>query len=268
MSAAALPVRTSPARWALPPRRSLLPLLGILGVLLYWEAHIQLFRVPTYLVPAPSAIGRALVTEWPTIQRNIGATVIEAVGGFLLGNAIAVLLAILFVHNRPVERTLYPVAVAIRTVPIIAIAPLLVLLLGNGYAPKIVIAALISFFPTLVNMVRGLEAVEPSALELMRVLSATRTQVFFKLRLPSSLPFLFSALKIATTSSVIGAIVAEWIGSDTGLGYLVIISTFEFRTGLLYATMAVASFLALAFFGAVVLAERAVVRWKPAAPAA
>ena len=94
-------------------------------------------------------------------------------------------------------------------------------------------------------MVRGLEAVEPSALELMRVLSANRRQIFFKLRLPSSLPFLFSALKIATASCVIGAIVAEWVGADTGLGYLIIVATFEFRTGLLYATTAVGSFLAL-----------------------
>jgi NitT/TauT family transport system permease protein len=266
MSATAASIRTTSARGELPLRRFMLPMLGIVGILLYWELHIRLFRVPHYLMPAPSDVGRALVTEWPTIQRNIGATVVEAVGGFLLGNAIAILLAILFVHHRPSERTLYPLAVAIRTVPIIAIAPLLVLLLGNGYAPKIVIAALISFFPTLVNMVRGLQAVEPSALELMRVLSASRRQIFFKLRLPSSLPFLFSALKIATTSSVIGAVVAEWIGADTGLGYLVIISTYEFRTGLLYATMAVGSFVALAFFGLVVLVERSVVRWKPAAP--
>ena len=126
---------------------------------------------------------------------------------------------------------------------------------------------LISFFPTLVNMVRGLEAVEPSALELMRVLSANRRQVFFKLRLPSSLPFLFSALKIATASCVIGAIVAEWVGADTGLGYLIIVATFEFRTGLLYATTAVGSFLALSFFLVVVLLEKAVVRWKPETPA-
>src|SRR4029077_5021613 len=113
----------------------------------------------------------------------------------------------------------------------------------------------------------GLEAVEPSALELMRVLSANRRQVFFKLRLPSSLPFLFSALKIATASCVIGAIVAEWVGADTGLGYLIIVATFEFRTGLLYATTAVGSFLALSFFLAVVLVEKAVVRWKPETPA-
>ena len=186
-------------------RRYVLPAAGILALLLAWEAYTRAFKVPDYLVPAPSLIARTLVEEWPTIRRNVGRTLVEAVGGFVLGNGFAVLLAIWFVHSPGVQRVLYPVAVAIRTVPIIAIAPILVLLLGNGYAPKVVIAALISFFPTLVNMVRGLQAVEPSALELMRVLSANRRQIFFKLRLPSSLPFLFSALKIATASCVIGA---------------------------------------------------------------
>jgi NitT/TauT family transport system permease protein len=247
-------------------RRYVLPAGGIFALLVAWEVYIRVFNVPHYLVPAPSVIGRTLVEEWPTIHRNVGRTLVEAVGGFVLGNGVAVLLAIVFVHSPAIQRVLYPVAVAIRTVPIIAIAPILVLLLGNGYAPKVVIAALISFFPTLVNMVRGLEAVEPSALELMRVLSANRRQVFFKLRLPSSLPFLFSALKIATASCVIGAIVAEWVGADTGLGYLIIVATFEFRTGLLYATTAVGSFLALFFFLAVVLLEKIVVRWKPETP--
>ncbi|HYB40588.1 MAG TPA: ABC transporter permease [Candidatus Methylomirabilis sp.] len=256
-------VRAAPDEsWRLV-RRFGLPATGILGILTAWELAIRAFHVPAYLVPAPSLIARTLVEEWPTIQRNVGATLIEAIGGFILGNGFAVLLAIWFVHSPAVERTLYPVAVAVRTVPIIAIAPILVLLLGNSYAPKIAIAALISFFPTLVNMVRGLEAVEASALELMRVLSATRAQVFFKLRLPSSLPFLFSALKIATAACVIGAIVAEWVGADRGLGYLIIVSTFEFRTGLLYATTAVGSFLALVFFLAIEVLERLVVSWKP-----
>jgi NitT/TauT family transport system permease protein len=167
------------------------------------------------------------------------------------------------VHSKPTERALYPIAVAIRTVPIIAIAPILVLLFGNGYTPKIIIAALISFFPTLVNMVRGFESVEPSALELMRVLSASPAQVFWKLRVPSSLPFLFAALKIAATSCVIGAIVSEWIGADTGLGYLITVATFEFRTGLLYSAMVIGSIMALVFFGLVVGSERLIVRWKP-----
>jgi NitT/TauT family transport system permease protein len=243
-------------------RRYLLSALGILAILGYWELHVRLFNVPEFLIPAPSQVARSMVEEWPALQRNTGATLIESIGGFVAGNGIAIVLAVLFVHSKPTERTLYPIAVAIRTVPIIAIAPILVLLFGNGYAPKIIIAALISFFPTLVNMVRGLESVESSALELMRVLSASPAQVFWKLRVPSSLPFLFAALKIAATSCVIGAIVSEWIGADTGLGYLITISTFEFRTGLLYAAMVVGSAMALALFGAVVLAERLIVRWK------
>ncbi len=257
---------TGPARRASRLRRFALPPLGILAVLAYWELHIKLFDVPAFLVPPPSLIAVALVEEWPTLQRNVGATAMEAVGGFVVGNGVAILLAILFVHNKTMERTLFPLAVAIRTVPIIAIAPILVLLLGNGYAPKIVIAALISFFPTLVNMVRGLESMDASALELMRVLSASKKQVFFKLRLPSSLPFLFAALKISTASSVIGAIVAEWIGADVGLGYLIILSTFEFRTGLLYATTVIASLLALGLFLAVVILERSIVRWRTDGP--
>lgn len=246
-------------------RRYLLSALGILAILGYWELHVRIFHVPDFLMPAPSQVAQSLVDEWPSLQRNTGATLIESVGGFVAGNGVAILLAVLFVHSKSTERTLYPIAVAIRTVPIIAIAPILVLLFGNGYAPKIIIAALISFFPTLVNMVRGLESVESNALELMRVLSASPAQVFWKLRVPSSLPFLFAALKIAATSCVIGAIVSEWIGADTGLGYLITVSTFEFRTGLLYAAMVVGSAMALGLFGAVVLAERLVVRWKPPA---
>lgn len=258
------PLATSAApRRGLSPRRIVVPAIGLVAILAYWELHVRLFHVPDFLLPAPSGIARSLVEEWPSIGSNVWPTLVESVGGFVFGNGFAILLAIAFVHSKPVERTLYPVAVALRTIPIIAIAPILVLLFGNGYAPKIIIAALISFFPTLVNMVRGLEAVEASALELMRVLSATQRQVFFKLRLPSSLPYLFSALKIAATSCVIGAIVAEWIGSDAGLGYLIIVSTFEFRTGTLYATMVVGSLMAIAFFGLVALAEMLVVRWKP-----
>jgi NitT/TauT family transport system permease protein len=249
-------------------RRYVLSALGVVAIVGYWELHVRLFHVPDFLIPAPSEVARTLVDEWPTLQRNLGATLIESIGGFLLGNIVAILLAVLFVHSKSTERTLYPIAVAIRTVPIVAIAPILVLLLGNGYAPKVVIAALISFFPTLVNMVRGLESAEPSALELMRVLSASPAQVFWKLRVPSSLPFLFAALKIAASSCVIGAIVAEWIGADTGLGYLITVSTFEFRTGLLYAAMVVGSAMALALFGAVVVAERLIVRWQPPPTAA
>ena len=243
-------------------RRYAMSAAGILAILLAWELYIRVFKVPHYLVPAPSVIGQTLVEEWPTIRRNVGRTLVEAVGGFVLGNGIAVGLAIVFVHSPAMQRVFYPVAVAIRTVPIIAIAPILVLLLGNGYAPKVVIAALITFFPTLVNMVEGLESADPQAMELMHVLSAREPEVFRYVRWPSSLPYLFSAMRIASTSSVLGALVAEWIGTNKGLGYLIVLTTYDFRTPLLYAAMAVTSAIALAFFFLVSIVEWAVVRWE------
>ena len=141
------------------------------------------------------------------------------------------------------------------------------LLLGNGFAPKIAIAAVISFFPTLVNMVRGLEAVNPQAMELMRVLSASKREIFLKLRLYNSLPYLFSALRISASSSVVGAIVGEWIGSNYGIGALIIQATYAFDSALLYATVLVGSAFSVAFFMAIALAERLIVRWQPPAAA-
>ncbi|MYF09072.1 MAG: ABC transporter permease subunit, partial [Rhodospirillaceae bacterium] len=153
--------------------------------------------------------------------------------------------------------------VFINTIPIIAIAPILVLMLGNGYAPKIVIAALICFFPTLVNMVRGLKSVSPQMLDLMRVLSANQAEVLWKIRLQSALPFLFAALKIASTTSVIGAIVGEWIGSNYGLGSLIIEATYNFRAPLLYATVILGAGMAVAAFTITTIVERRVLKWKP-----
>lgn len=238
------------------------PLLGAAGVLAVWQAAVVLLRVKEYLIPAPTAVARAVMDNWSLLLQNAWPTTLESLAGFAIGNLFAIGLAIVFVHSRTLEQTFYPMAVVLRTIPIVAVAPLLVLLLGQGYAPKIAIAALISFFPTLVNMVRGFGSVDPQALELMRVLSASKTEVFFKLRLINSLPFLFAALKIATGACVIGAIVAEWIGSDSGLGVLVINATTQFETPLLYATMAVASAMALVFFGVVVVLEKLIVRWE------
>ncbi|HKA10152.1 MAG TPA: ABC transporter permease [Candidatus Dormibacteraeota bacterium] len=238
------------------------PAIGAIGVLAVWQALIAVLRVKEYLVPAPTAVARALVDNWHMLLKNAWPTTIESLAGFAIGNLFAIGLAVVFVHSKTLEQTFYPMAVVLRTIPIVAVAPLLVLLLGQGYAPKIAIAALISFFPTLVNMVRGFGSVDPQALELMRVLSASRREVFLKLRLVNSLPFLFAALKIATGACIIGAIVAEWIGSDAGLGVLVINATTQFETPLLYATMATASVMALIFFGVVALVEKLVVRWE------
>src|SRR5207302_7874760 len=202
--------------------------------------------------------------KFGTLMVNLLPTAIEATSGFLLGNLTAIFIATVFVHKKTMEETFFPIVVIVNTIPVVAKAPILVLLLGNGMEPKIAIAALICFFPTLVNMVRGLEAVNPQSMELMRVLSASKSEVYFKLRLYNSLPYLFSALKIATSTSVIGAIVGEWIGSTRGIGALIIQATYSFDSALLYSAVIMSSLFSGAFFLLITMIEKLVVKWQPA----
>ena len=240
-------------------------ILAIVGCIVLWQLIVWGFSVPTFMAPSPIAVIGAFKANGATLLANFLPTLMEAVLGFLFGNVVAVLLAVWFVYSPIAEKAFYPIAVIVKSIPIIAIAPILVLLVGNGIAPKIIIAALICFFPTLVNMVQGLKSASPAMLDLMRVLSASGAEIFWKVRLPASLPFLFAALKIAATSSVVGAIVAEWIGSSYGLGALIIDATYNFRSPLLYATVVIAATLAVAMFFAVSIVEKKVVRWKTTA---
>lgn len=237
-------------------------ILAIAGLILLWHLVVWGFSVPTYMAPSPVDVLRAFGENSATLTRNLWPTLMEAALGFLFGNLTGILLAIWFVYSPLAERAIFPIAVVIKSIPIIALAPILVLLFGNGYAPKIMIAAMICFFPTLVNMVQGLKSASPAMLDLMRVLSASQSEIFWKVRLPSSLPFMFAALKIAATSCVMGAIVAEWIGSSFGLGALIIEATYNFRSPLLYATVVIAASLAVFLFFAVSYVESKVIRWK------
>jgi len=243
-------------------RRYVVPAGAFSTALVVWHLIIVVFRVPQFIAPSPLQVAHALRAQSGLLMANTWPTLMEALAGFLVGNVVAVLIAIGFVHNKTFQQSIYPLAVTIRTLPIVAISPIIVLMLGLGFTSKVAIAALITFFPTLVNMVDGLNAVDPQALELMHVLSASRWEVFRFLRWPTSLPYLFSALRIATTASLLGAIIAEWIGSNSGLGYLILAATYDYRTPLLYATMAVASGLALALFGVVSLIERYAIPWR------
>lgn len=242
-------------------RSLLIPALTITVLIGLWELVVVLFNVPGYIVSSPPQVARTIVSEHGMLLHNLVPTAIETGLGFLIGNGVAIIGAILFVHFKPAERALFPVAIFIRTIPIVAIAPALVIMLGTGYAPKVVVAALISFFPTLVNMARGLDSVDPQTLELMRVLSASRWETFFKVRVFASLPYLFSSLKIAATSAIIGAVVAEWIGANQGLGYLIVQATFNYQTPQLYAAMVVTSLFATVLYALVGVAERLIVRW-------
>ena len=241
-------------------RRRIMPVLGVASVLLLWAALVYWLKVPPFIAPSPQMVAVTLWEKSGLLWTNLLPTMIESIAGFLLGNLAAVVIATVFVHKKTLEEAFFPVVVVINTIPVVAKAPILVLLLGNGMEPKIAIAALICFFPTLVNMVRGLESVNPQAMELMRVLSASKREVFFKLRLPHSLPYLFSALKIAASTAVIGAIVGEWIGSTLGIGALIIQATYAFDSALLYATVIVGSCFSMSFFLLISLIERLVLR--------
>lgn len=243
-------------------RRRILPVLGIVGFVAFWALLVYVLKVKPFIAPSPLAVLQTLYENFPKLMTNLLPTATEAITGFLIGNLFAIVLATIFVHNKSLEDAFFPLVVLINTIPVVAKAPILVLLLGNGMEPKIAIAALICFFPTLVNMVRGLESVNPQAMELMRVLSASKREVFFKLRLQNSLPYLFSALKIAASTAVIGAIVGEWIGSTVGIGALIIQSMYAFDSAMLYATVIVGSTFSVCFFLAITLIERFTVRWK------
>jgi len=245
-------------------RRRLLPVGAAILLLVLWELAVVVFHVRPFIAPAPTAVAATLYDRFGLLMVNLVPTAIEAIAGFLIGNSAAILAATIFVHQRAAEEAFFPIAVMVHTIPVMAYAPILVLLLGNGMEAKVAIAGLICFFPTLVNMTRGLRAVSAQQMELMRILSASRSEIFFKLRLESSLPYLFSALKIAAATSVIGAIVGEWIGATTGIGALIIQATYNFDSPLLYATIVVASVFSALFFAAISRLERHFVKWNVA----
>jgi NitT/TauT family transport system permease protein len=244
-------------------RRRALPTLGIIGLLVLWWAVVVGFGVKPFIAPSPLLVLQTLWDKHDVLLQNLWPTAIEAGGGFLLGTLAAMLIATVFVHNKTLQDIFFPVVVMFNAIPVVAKAPILVLIMGNGVEPKITIAALVCFFPTLVNMVRGLESVNPQAMELMRVLNASKTEIFFRLRMFNALPFLFSALRISASLCVIGAVVGEWIGANTGVGALIIQATFNFDSALLYSAIVMSASLSGAFFLLVTLAERWVIRWQP-----
>jgi len=244
-------------------RARMLPAIGIVGLIVAWWAVVAIFDIKPFIAPSPGMVLQTLFDKRDVLLQNLLPTAAEAAGGFFVGNLLAVLLATVFVHNKTLQEIFYPVAVMINSIPVVAKAPILVLIMGNGIEPKITIAALVCFFPTLVNMVRGLEDVNPQSLELMRVLSASKREIFFKLRLFNSLPYLFSALRIAASMSVIGAVVGEWIGATFGIGAMIIQATYAFDSALLYAAIVMCAALSGTFFLVITLVERWLIKWRP-----
>lgn len=250
-------------------------LLLFLMIAAIWEASKALFAIPDYKLPHLWQIAEAFVRPtpkgpvWLVLLQDAAYTALEALVGFTLGSIFGFLIAVLFQRYVPLRAGFLPFVIASQTVPIIAIAPMIVVGMGALGAPpwlsKSIIAAYLTFFPVVINVLRGLESVDRDALLLMKSYAATDNQIFRLLRLPASVPYLFTALKIAATASIIGAIIGELpVGSTRGIGVQIVVGSQynTFNPGFLWATIIAAALLGIIAYGAVALVEKRVVRWK------
>jgi NitT/TauT family transport system permease protein len=200
------------------------PALVLLGLAIFWEVAVVVRDISPIILPRPSAILMRLVTQPERffIQNGL-VTFAEAIAGFIAGSSVALVMAAIMARSRLIERALFPLAILLKATPIVVIAPLLVIWMGHGPMPKIVMAGLICYFPVLVNTIIGLRSVNPTTLEFFESVAASELEVFWRLRVPHAFPYVLSAFKTAVSLSVIGAVVAEWAGAVAGLGRLIFI---------------------------------------------
>ncbi len=242
--------------------RDYLPPLLLLGALLaLWQLAAWGLAVPRWILPSPAQIARAGAQTWRLLAWHSAQTALETGLGLVLAIGSGLALAVAVDLSATLRRVLYPLLVASQTVPIMALAPLLVIWFGYGTAPKAVVVGLVCFFPIAVATADGLRAADPELLALLRSMGATRGQIFRKVRLPGALPGFFSGLRIAITYSVVGAIIGEWVGAGRGLGVYMIRSSNSFLTDRVFAAIAVTSLLSIALFLAVSALERLALPW-------
>lgn len=220
-----------------------------------WEIAVRFLEVPKFLIPTPSAILAALVRWWDILLWDTWITFLETIFGFVAGSLVGLVVAIGIVFSRVLEKIVYPPTIVTQVVPKLALAPLFIIWFGIGLTPKIMIIILMCMFPVLVNGVAGMRAVDPRMLDLMHSVNASRWQVFTKVQFPNAAPHFFAGLKVGITLAVVGAIVAEWLGSNHGLGHQILMSNSMLRTDLLFAALLLLSVLGIALFGAIALLE-------------
>ena len=261
-----LPAASQPkrAQQALERLRFYLPtILVAVLVLLAWEVAVRVFNIRQFLLPKPSSIVQALLVEWPILQSKGLSTLRSAAGGFALGSLAGIAVALVTARWFMLRQAMLPFAIAANSVPIVAFAPILF----NWFGPSnpfswMAIVAVIVFFPVMINTVRGLTLVEPRALELMRSYAASDFKVLFALRIPNALPFIFSALRVATVLSMIGAVVADFFGVDRQtIGKYITQESSSFRFENTWAAILLVSIIGILFYLAVALAERVVMPW-------
>lgn len=241
--------------------KRLAPLAGILVFLALWEAGVRVLKVPPYLMPPPSAVFLVFVNEFQKLLYHGWVTTYEMLAGYALAVAVAVPLAIAITSSERFDRFITPQMLFFQVVPKVAIAPLFLVWFGVGATPKILVAFLISFFPIVIDAAVGLRSMSAEMRDLARSMGASRWQVFAQFRLPTSLPYLFSGLKVAATLAVAGAVVGEFVGADKGLGYLLLVTNSNMETALMFATIVALTIIGLVFFYAVEFLEKLLIPW-------
>jgi len=233
------------------------------ALLVAWELIVRLGHVPEYLLPAPTQILADLKTDWVILWPAMLVTLKEVVIGFVIATVAGVGLAVVLHLYGPLRRAMYPILIGSQTIPIVVLAPILVILLGYGILPKLVIVALICFFPIVVNGIDGLRAVDEDFIRMMYTLDATRWGIFRRVEFPGALPSFFSGMRIAATFAAIGAVFGEWSGSNAGLGYVMLEATPNLLTARIFAAILMLTVISLVLFGLVSLLERIAVPWAP-----
>lgn len=249
-------------------RRVLLPAALLAALIGLWQIAASTgviadaLTLERYLVPSPAEIAQSLWENRSLLAENAWVTLREIVFGILCALMVGIAFAVAMSRWRIVRDSAYPLIVASQTIPIVVIAPILVVWFSYGLTPKIVLIALFCFFPITVNVLDGLRSVDPDAIKLMRSLDASRWQQFWRVEAPTALPSLFTGIKVGVVFAPLGAVFAEWAGSSSGLGHLIQSDTANFEVARQFATTAVLAAMALMLMGLTVLAERRVVRWR------
>jgi NitT/TauT family transport system permease protein len=233
-----------------------MPVLSLIGCLLLWELFVRLLRVPVYLVPAPSQIATKLFVAYPLFLEETLYSVTAIVSGFVLAILVGIPTASLMIYSEWFRRCVYPILLTAQVLPKVALAPLFIVWFGFGLLPKVLMTFLISFFPIVIDTLTGLNAARPESLLLIRSMGGNRWQAFWKIRLPGALPSIFGGFKVAITFAVVGTIVAEFVGSDHGLGYLLVLARGNLDTVTVFAAILWLIAIGFLFYFAVEGAER------------
>ena len=249
-------------KWSSIKANNLPAIFFIAFLITGWELVTRVAEVPTYILPAPSVILLALAENYMLLLEHTRVTLKAVFSGLALAIIVALTLAVAMDRWRPIKEALYPVLVISQAIPIFALAPLILIWFGAGLLPKVLIVALVCFFPLAVNLMEGFNQVDPEAVDLMQTMQANRWMIMRSVQLPFAMPYFFSGLKIAATYSVLGAIIGEWLAARAGLGIYMLRSMHSFRTSQLFASIIVVVILSLTLFKLVELSGWLAMPWQ------